>query len=212
MKAESFVLGLAGIFFGLIVGWVIGSQQAPAGRVSSSSAQAPRSSAGAAAEGEDRGTSRTTLDVTRIRQLQALAEREPTNASVRVELGNAYFDAERYDEASRWYEAALRQNPRDVNVSTDLGICYYYLNQPDRALKQFEASLAIDPRHPKTMLNVGVVRAYGKQDLEGAVAAWQKVIELVPRSPEAEQAKHALDTLQSTHPNLASSRRGGPGS
>ena len=41
------------------------------------------------------------------------------------------------------------------------------MNQPDRALAQFERSLAIDPKHTKTLLNIGIVRAFGKQDLEG---------------------------------------------
>ena len=67
-----------------------------------------------------------------------------------------------------------------MNASTDLGIAYYYMNQPDRALQQFERSLAIDPKHTKTLLNIGIVRAFGKQDLEGAAKAWQQVIDIAP--------------------------------
>ncbi len=77
-----------------------------------------------------------------------------------------------------WYEQALAIEPRNVNASTDLGIGYYYMNQPDRALAQFDRSLAIDPRHTKTLLNVGIVRAYAKEDLEGAAQAWQRVVEI----------------------------------
>ena len=57
------------------------------------------------------------------------------------------------------------------------------MNQPDRALAQFDRSLAIDPRHTKTLLNVGIVRAFGKQDLEGAAEAWQQVVEVAPDCP-----------------------------
>ena len=67
-----------------------------------------------------------------------------------------------------------------MNASTDLGIAYYYMNQPDRALQQFDRSLAIDPKHTKTLLNIGIVRAFGKQDLEGAAKAWQQVIDVAP--------------------------------
>jgi tetratricopeptide (TPR) repeat protein len=87
-----------------------------------------------------------------------------------------------------------------VNVSTDLGVSFYYTNQPDKALAQFERSLAIDPKHAKTLLNVGIVRAFGKQDLEGASKAWQEVLRLAPDSPEAQAAKRALDSLKSAHP------------
>ena len=80
--------------------------------------------------------------------------------------------------------------PKNVNVSTDLGIATTTSNQPDRALAQFDHSLAIDPKHSKTLLNVGIVRAFGKQDLDGRREAWQKVIAWPPtarkpRSPNA---------------------------
>ena len=125
-----------------------------------------------------------------------------SNPTPRVELGNLYFDAERYDDAIKWYSEALKLAPKDVNVSTDLGVCFYYTNQPDRALQQFDHSLKLDPRHAKTLLNVGIVRAFGKQDLDGASKAWQQVIALAPNSPEAQAAKRALDSLQSAHPGM----------
>ena len=100
-------------------------------------------------------------------------------------------------------EAALKIHPKDVNASTDLGIAYYYMNQPDKALAQFDKSLQIDPKHVKTLLNVGIVRAFGKQDLTGAAAAWEQVVALSPSSPEGQQAKRALDAMKGAHPNLA---------
>ena len=103
-----------------------------------------------------------------------------SDAESRVQLGNLYFDAERFADATKWYEEALKIDPKDVNASTDLGIAYYYMNQPDRALAQFERSLAIDPKHTKTLLNIGIVRAFGKQDLEGAAKAWQQVLDVAP--------------------------------
>ena len=70
----------------------------------------------------------------------------------------------------------MKLDPKDVNVSTDLGVCYYYTNQPDKALAQFDHSLKLDPKHAKTLLNVGIVKAFGKQDLDGAMQAWRQVI------------------------------------
>jgi tetratricopeptide (TPR) repeat protein len=139
------------------------------------------------------------LDETKITALKSVAEREPANAKPRIDLGNLYFDAERYADAITWYEAALKLSPKDVNLSTDLGVCYYYTNQPDKALVQFDKSLAIDPKHPKTLLNVGIVRAFGKQDLAGATKAWEQVLAIDPNSPEGQAAKRALDTLRSAH-------------
>ncbi|MGH9312772.1 MAG: tetratricopeptide repeat protein, partial [Vicinamibacterales bacterium] len=142
-------------------------------------------------------------DDTRARTLEVQAQQSPADAAVRAELGNLYFDGERYDQAIRWYEDSLKLDPRNVNVSTDLGVSYYYTNQPDRALAQFDRSLAIDPKHPKTILNQGIVRAFGKQDLAGAAEAWQKVIAIAPESPEARAARQALESMKAAHPGVS---------
>jgi tetratricopeptide (TPR) repeat protein len=118
----------------------------------------------------------------------------------RVQLGNIFFDGEKYPDAITWYEQALALNPNDTNVSTDLGVAYYYTNQPDKALAQFDKSLALDPKHVKTLLNVGIVRAFGKQDLAGAGKAWQQVVDIAPNSPEGQAARKGLDGIKSAHP------------
>ena len=195
VSKESVIVGLAGVFFGILVGWMIGSQQ-PRGGAAPPGASAPAASAAPA-------QTAAPFDESRAAALRATVEQNPGDAKTRVELGDLYFDAERFDEAAKWYEDALRVDPRSVNASTDLGIAYYYMNQADRALEQFDRSLAIDPKHTKTLLNIGIVRAFGKQDLEGAAKAWQAVIDLAPESPEAGMARQALQGLRSAHPGAA---------
>ena len=194
MKSDAIAFGIAGVAFGLIAGWVIGSQQTTA-RVPAAAVQpvAPEATSASAP---------AVLDQAQVNALKSVAERDGSNPKPRAELGNLYFDAERYAEAITWYAEALKLGPTDVNVSTDLGVSYYYTNQPDKALEQFERSLKLDPRHIKTLFNQGIVRAFGKQDLAGASRAWQQVIQLAPDSPEAEAARRALDSLKSAHPDL----------
>jgi tetratricopeptide (TPR) repeat protein len=198
MKSDSIAFGIAGVFFGLIAGWIIGSQQAATRPPSA--APAPQAAAGAPMSSGSGATRAAVLDEHEVTALKSVAEREPSNATARVQLGNLYFDAERYDDAIKWYLEAVKLAPTDINVSTDLGVCYYYSNQPDKALEQFDHSLKLDPRHAKTLLNVGIVKAFGKQDLDGALQAWQQVIAIAPDSPEGQAAKKALDSLRSAHP------------
>lgn len=196
MHKETVFFGLAGVFFGLLAGWIIGSQQATGTRPM---AAAPPAAASTPAGAPGAAQAPPPLDESRAAALKVTADRNPADAETRVQLGNVYFDAERYTDAIQWYDAALEVNPKDINASTDLGIAYYYSNKPDLALAQFEKSLAIDPKHAKTLLNVGIVRAFGKEDLEGAAAAWQKVIDLAPGSPEAAVAKKGLDGMRAGH-------------
>lgn len=193
MKTESVVFAVAGMVFGLLVGWIIGDQLAR--RPDQVAAAAPAVPASTPVQQPP-----ASLDEGRVQALQTIVSSDPKNAEARVQLANTYFDGERYQDAVKWYEEALRLEPDNVNASTDLGVSYYYLNQPDRALQQFDRSLAIDPKHTKTLLNQGIVRAFGKQDLDGASASWRKVVELAPESPEGQAAKRALESMRSAHP------------
>jgi tetratricopeptide (TPR) repeat protein len=198
VSRESIIFAVAGTFFGILVGWIIGSQQ---GGVRPAPPPAAAEPAAQQAPAQRQQTA-APLDESRVATLKGSADRDPRDARARIELGNVYFDAERFAEAAQWYEQALKIEPRNVNASTDLGISYYYMNQPDRALAQFQRSLEIDPSHTKTLLNVGIVRAYGKDDLDGAVKAWQRVVEIGPDSPEGKVARQALDAVRSAHPNV----------
>lgn len=206
MSRESLIFGVAGVFFGVLVGWIIGTQQGVPARPAVSAAPAAQQSSA-----PRQSQTAAPLDEARAATLRQSAERDPRDARVRIELGNVYFDSERFEDASRWYAEAIQIDPRNVSVSTDLGISYYYLNQPDRALAQFDRSLAIDPNHAKTLLNVGIVRAYGKDDLAGAVKAWQRVVEIGPDSPEGKVARQALDAVRNAHPNVPGAESKPPG-
>ena len=192
MRADAIVFGVAGSLFGLIIGWVLGTQNA----IGTAPLAAPVAQAAPAAAGAPAAQQAVPLDATRVQALQTVAEKDPKNVESRVQLGNMFFDAEQYPQAITWYEQALVLNPADPNVSTDLGVAYYYTNQSDRALAQFEKSLATDPRHIKTLLNVGIVRAFGKNDLPGAAKAWEEVVALSPDSPEGQAAKKGLEGVR----------------
>ena len=207
MKSESLVFAVAGMFFGLIAGWLIGSQQSA---LRPATAAAPAQAA-AAPSGSGGAPAAPRLDEQEAKRLQDIARSDPANATPRTQLGNMYFDAERYDQAIRWYEEALKLDPTNPDVSTDLGVSYYYSNQADRALAQFKRSLEIEPKHTKTMLNQGIVLAFGKQDLEGATKAWQQVVDLAPNTPEGQAARRALDSMKSAHPNLNTATPPAPG-
>lgn len=202
MRADSIAFAVAGVLFGLIAGWIIGTQQA-ALSPSAARDQPVRQAA------QEPVRQQPLLDEAKVTAFKSAAQQNPSDVAPRVQLGNLYFDAERYADAIEWYAAALKLSPKDVDVSTDLGVSYYYTNQPDKALAQFDQSLKINPSHIKTILNVGIVKAFGKQDLAGAEAAWQQVLKLSPDSPEGQAARRALDGLRSAHPPAGSTAKPG---
>ncbi|RPI55931.1 MAG: tetratricopeptide repeat protein [Acidobacteria bacterium] len=203
MKLESVVYAISGVFFGLIAGWIIGSQQASMAPRATAVPAAASAAPAAAPSGSAPGTPQPALlDESQVQALRTVADKDPTNAVARTQLGNLYYDAGRYADAIKWYSESLAINPKNVDVSTDLGVSYYYSNEHDLAIKQLEHSLQIDPKHTKSLLNLGVVRAFGKQDLKGAAEVWRRLVEIAPDSPEGRQARQALDSLASAHGNV----------
>jgi Tfp pilus assembly protein PilF len=196
MKSEAIAYIVAGMAFGTILGWVIGTQQVR---------RAPAAAETSAPSQQTAGGSTTRqpppLDQARVQELQQAVTANPKNVDAVVQLGNTYFDAEQWDNAITWYRKAVELDPKNADASTDLGVSLYYSNRPDEALAQFERSLKISPTHTKTLLNKGIVLAFGKQDLRGAQAEWEKVVSLAPNSPEGQAAKRALEGIASAHAN-----------
>jgi cytochrome c-type biogenesis protein CcmH/NrfG len=196
MKADAIAYVIAGMCFGVILGWVIGTQQARrAGAPAAQAAPAEAQSAGA----NQRQT--PVLDEGKVQALTTIVKSDPKNVDAVVQLANTYFDAEHWDEAIQWYRRAVELDPKNPDASTDLGVSLYYSNKADEALAQFEHSLKISPKHTKTLLNKGIVLAFGKQDLKAAAAEWEKVVTLAPNSPEGQAARRALEGIASAHAN-----------
>ncbi len=196
MRSDSIVFAIAGMCFGIILGWVIGTQQATrrTGAVvqMQSGAAEPQQGANQQASGTRQPPA---LDEAKVQGLMTIIKSDPKNAGAHVQLGNSYFDAERYADAIKWYEEGLKLDPKNVDASTDLGVSYYYSSRTDEALKQFDYSLKLNPTHAKTLLNQGIVLAFGKRDLKGATDAWEKVVQIAPNSPEAQAARQGLQGI-----------------
>jgi len=197
MSRDNLVFLLSGVFFGVLVGWILGSQRlAPAAAPVAAAATAAATPAAGAASQQPPAPP---LDEAKAAQLEKVANAEPKNVAARTELGNLYFDSERFEQAIPWYESALTLSPSNADISTDLGVAYLYTMQTERAIAQFEKSITMDPKHLKTWLNIGIAKAMVKGDVEGGEAAWKKVIEIAPGSEEARRAQQGIDALKGGH-------------
>lgn len=130
---------------------------------------------------------------------------KPEDYETLVSLGNTLFDAERLEEAERWYAAALAQNPKDVNVRTDLGLTFLLRERPqyERAIAEFKRSLEVEPAHPQTLQNLTV--AYTRKgDLASAEATLARLRAAAPQSPALEQLRAGIEKARSSTPSETS--------
>jgi tetratricopeptide (TPR) repeat protein len=112
--------------------------------------------------------------------LLAELKSKPTDAVLLTKLGNLYYDAEQYPAAIDYYERSLKAQPFDPSARTDLGTAYWYKGDPDMAVAQFDKALTIAPNKADTLFNLGIVKWQGKRDAQGAIAAWQKLLDTNP--------------------------------
>jgi tetratricopeptide (TPR) repeat protein len=176
------VYAIGTMMFGAIAGYIIAVQ---AGKGPAPVAASPSAAA----------TQSTTPAVVNESELSAYREilaRDPKNAQAAVKAGNLLYDAQRYADAIGFYEQAFALLPSDINVSTDLGTALWYSGRADQALSQYEKSLAIDATHAQTLFNLGIVRADGKRDYAGAVAAWDTLLKTNPAYPDIAKVRSLI--------------------
>ena len=85
MKAESIVYAIAGMCFGIILGWIIATEQP--GRTQAS-APAQETAAQTQAPPSGGGQQAKALDEARVQQLTTILNSDPKNAGAMVQLGN----------------------------------------------------------------------------------------------------------------------------
>lgn len=90
------------------------------------------------------------------RAVQIAAKAKPGDFALLKELGDKAFFTNRYSDAEKLYQLALKLRPNDADVRSDLGTCYYNL-QPrelDKAIETWRAAIKANPRQEISLQNL----------------------------------------------------------
>jgi tetratricopeptide (TPR) repeat protein len=61
-----------------------------------------------------------------------------------------------------------------------MGTAYWYADNADAAIAEFKRALVSEPNKPNALFNLGIVLWQGKVDVDGALSAWQKLLDTNP--------------------------------
>ena len=64
------------------------------------------------------------------------------------QAGNTLYGQKNYDQAIRYYQAALQLNPNKWEADQGMGNCYYAKGDKTNALASYQKALAINPNNP----------------------------------------------------------------
>jgi cytochrome c-type biogenesis protein CcmH/NrfG len=132
----------------------------------------------------------------KIKTLKEIVQKDPSNLPAWVELGNLYFDGDQPKEAIEAYSKYLAAKPDNPDVRTDMGIMYRRLGEFDRALEEFRKAAQIDPKHINSRYNIGIVLLHDKQDIKGAIKAWEDYLKVDPQSERANRVRAQMENLE----------------
>jgi cytochrome c-type biogenesis protein CcmH/NrfG len=188
MRRDTLVFMVAGTMFGLVVGYMAASWDVVP-RPAAVSVAAPLASAAAPPAPR--------LNPDEMKALESLAARQPGDAGVRVELGNLCMDAERWDEAIRWYREALAIDPGRVDTLADLGGSLVSAGRPGEALVEFDKALQADPGHRSALYNKGIALLQMGRAKEAA-AAWEELLKRHPDDPQFQGLRGRIEQVRAT--------------
>jgi len=132
----------------------------------------------------------------KINTLKEIVKKDPKNLPALVELGNLYFDTDQPKEAIEAYSQYLVIKPDNPDVRTDMGIMYRKLGQFDRAIEEFRKAAQSDPKHVNSRYNLGLVLLHDKQDIKGAVKAWEDYLRVDPNSERAQRIRAQTEKMK----------------
>ena len=111
-------------------------------------------------------------------------EAEPENADAWFELGFAYNNLDRPNDAIFAYREALRINPELAEAWNNLGVAYNDLGRYDDAIAAYREALRINPEYANAWNNLGVAY-YNLDRYNDAIAAYREALRINPEHADA---------------------------
>jgi tetratricopeptide (TPR) repeat protein len=196
MKKETVILSVVIAFLlGFITGATVAILKGKKGAARPVAVQSPPAAPSMAPVAPPPGPSPAEVNA-KIQALKDIVQKDPKNLSALVELGNLYFDSDQPREAVEVYGKYLAVKPDNADVRTDMGIMYRKLGDSDRALQEFKKAAQTDPRHVNSRYNIGVVLLHDKQDIKGAIKAWEDYLKVDSNSERAERVKAQMERMR----------------
>lgn len=131
-----------------------------------------------------------------IARYEDILKKDPNNLNALISLGNLYFDSNQHQKAINMYGQALKIDPKNADVRTDMAVMYRNMKDFDRAVKELKEAAAHDPKHANSRFNLGVVLLHDKNDLKGAIAAWEDLLKVEPASERSDTIRQQLQQLR----------------
>jgi tetratricopeptide (TPR) repeat protein len=125
------------------------------------------------------------------------AETEDSTKTL-LEKGQNAFKQGKYDQALQAYEQALKKEPRSAVIHNLKGMAYrFQYNQlrsadlKEKEIAAFQKAIEMDPKFIPALVNLGSTYYFSDKKPEAA-EQFKRVLEIMPKHPEAEQLRKMI--------------------
>ena len=207
---QTYVMAAICLLIGVLVGYVVRGSAKPAAQAAMASAEMQQAAAPRSGMGQQRMPSLDDMKRMADKQAEPLLEKlkaDPKNVELLNKTALTYKAAHQFKDAIAYFQKALDVDPKNVAIRTDMASCLYYTGDVDGALAELDKSLTYDPKHAGTLMNIGIIKWQGKNDVDGAIAAWQTLLKLNPNFPQKEVIEHMITEAKQTRNTAQSSNQ-----
>jgi tetratricopeptide (TPR) repeat protein len=138
-----------------------------------------------------------------LRELTALAERDPENEYAHFFLGNAYYEKQDWGRALKCYVRALDLAPRYIGAMVSAAHSLRMMGRFDQALRMAKQAQMIDREDSDVLYLLGVIQFQRDQKNE-AIDYLQRFLKTNPELEVGLEVQGMLQVLQGdvvAHPN-----------
>ncbi len=115
-----------------------------------------------------------------ISHLKESIKKDPNNAEMWVQLANAYYEIQDYQQSIETYLQMITLVDEKSAVYQDLGVVYRRDGQFEKSIEAFKMAIADNPDNIQALFNIGIVQFHDLDDEAGAKKTWEKVAAVNP--------------------------------
>lgn len=129
-----------------------------------------------------------------IATLERAHEANPTSIRITLNLGDAYYLAQRLDEAAACYREALSQQPGHPSAVVRIAMVWHARGLDARAVKAIQEVLEAMPDNQEAHYDLAVIY-FSMEDVRAARTEWVKAARIDPRTQLGRTSQNFVDLL-----------------
>ena len=131
----------------------------------------------------------------KIAELETASAEQPNDVAVLLELGDACFLGQRYQQAARAFRAALQIDPGNPTATVRLAMVWHADGDSRRAAQTIEAVLDQAPRNQEAHYSMAIIY-FSADDIDKARDEWVAAAQLDPSTAIGRRSQSFVDLLE----------------